>query len=66
MNIIDKARPRPAVRKAKQIPTTKTNGSVHERVWPEINTTIASGIRPIKKFTKPAKAAEIAKIWGGT
>jgi hypothetical protein len=62
MNIIDSARPRPAVKNAKQIPTTKTRGRVQARVWPEINTTIASGINPIKKLTRPARAAEIAKI----
>jgi hypothetical protein len=62
MNIIESARPKPAVKKARQIPTIKTSGRVQARVWPEIKTTIASGIRPIKKLTRPASAAEIAKI----
>ena len=60
--MIDRARPRPAVKNARQIPTTRTSGRVHARVWPEIKTTIANGIRPIKKLTKPARAAEIANI----
>ena len=60
--MIDSARPSPAVKNAKQIPTTKTSGNVQARVWPEIKTTIASGIKPIKKLTRPASAAEIAKI----
>lgn len=62
MNMIDSARPRPAVKNARQIPTTRTSGKVQARVWPEINTTTASGIIPIKKLTRPANAAEIAKI----
>ncbi len=60
--MIDNASPRPAVRNARQIPTTRTSGNVQARVCPEINTTIASGIIPIKKLTKPASAADIAKI----
>ena len=66
MNIIDSASPKPAVRNAKQIPTISASGKVQARVWPEMKTTIASGIKPIKKLTRPAKAAEIAKICGGT
>ena len=64
--MIDNARPRPAVKNAMQIPTIRTSGRVQARVCPEIKTTIASGIRPMKKLTKPARAAEIAKICGGT
>ena len=60
--MIESARPRPATKKARQIPTRRTNGRVQARVCPEIKTTIASGIMPIKKLTRPARAALIAKI----
>ena len=66
INKIDSANPSPAVKKARQIPTIRTRGRVQARVWPDINTTIARGSKPMKKLTSPAKAAEIAKICGGT
>ena len=44
----------------------KTIGKVIESVWPEIYTTAARGIKPIKKLVKAAKEAAKAKILGGT
>ncbi len=46
--------------------TTMTSGKVSASDCPEMYTTIASGISPIKKLTRPAKATEIGKICGGT
>jgi hypothetical protein len=54
------------VKTARNIPIRKTNGKYQLMVWPDIKTTIESGISPIKKLTRPASAAEIAKICGGT
>ncbi len=44
----------------------KTRGKVRERVWPEIYTTTASGIKPIRKLINAARAAAKANIYGGT
>ena len=60
--MIEIANPRPAVSRASATPTTKTRGKVQASGWPEMKQTIASGNRPIKKFARPAKADEIAKI----
>ena len=62
INMMESAKPSPAVRSASATPTTRTRGRVHASGWPEIKQTIARGNIPIKKFVRPAKAEEIAKI----
>ena len=62
INMIDSARPSPAVSRARATPTTRTSGRVQASGWPEMKQTIARGNRPMKKFARPAKADEIAKI----
>ena len=62
MYIMESVKPMPAVSRARQTPTTRTNGMVHATDCPEIRHTRVSGIIPIKKFARPAKAEEIAKI----
>ncbi len=64
--MIERARPRPAVKKASATPTTITKGRVNARDWPATKQTSAKGTRPMKKFASPARADEIAKICGGT
>ena len=66
INNIERLRPRPAPSSIKKKPTIMTRGAVKASVCPEMYTTNVSGIKPIKKFTSPAKAVEIAKICGGT
>ena len=66
INMIDRARPRPAVKSAKAIPTISTSGRVNARGCPEMKQTKASGNIPMKKLVNPANAEEIAKICGGT
>ena len=66
MNITERARPAPATKSTKKNPTSNTIGRVKLRLWPEIYTTNASGIKPIKKLIKAAIEAAKANIFGGT
>jgi len=66
MKITESMSPIPAVKRAINRPMIKTRGKVRERVWPEIYTTAASGINPIRKLINAARAAAKANIFGGT
>ncbi len=66
MYIMESVKPMPAVSRARQTPTTRTNGMVQATDCPEIRQTRVSGIIPIKKLTRPASAVEIGKTCGGT
>lgn len=65
IKVIESIRPSPLTSKIIKNAINRVRGKVQLKFVPEIYTTIVSGINPIRKLIKLAKAEETANTCGG-